>query len=75
MLTTCTSVAVRWPGGCHGRVGLASFLPAPQFLKACDDHGTVGAPEGSKRSPSKVYRASAFLQLGGSEERAEAAGL
>ncbi|PRW60062.1 sugar kinase [Chlorella sorokiniana] len=74
-----------------------------QFMKACDDHGTVGAPElrdlivahdnvgvldvlrqyykldgeeGVKRSsPSKVYRASAFLQLGGSEERAEAAGL
>lgn len=55
---------------CHGHSHCeAPFPRMTQYYKL-----DGGQAEGGKRSPSKVYRASAFLQLG-SEERAEAAGL
>jgi hypothetical protein len=83
----------------------------PQFLRACDANGTVGAQElrdlivaqdnrgvldvlrsyyglgeagqqgngqpaePSQASAAKVYRASSFIRLGGSEAAADAAGL
>ncbi len=79
--------------------------PHPQFLRACDANGTVGAPElrdlivaqdnagvlqvlrsyynlpsdGASHEPaasaSSVYRASAYIRLGGDEQAAGSAGL